>query len=145
MGNRKSQKQIEAHPEKGVRYAHAESVDDDPLPSEQKILALHGIDPSILAWVKEKVDKEQDFRHEIIRRRTKIAEDAQETTGRVAKKDGFVKVFSLVIGGLLLVGCCLGAYLLIAAGRDIGWVLVGPPVMMVLAAIVSGKKTDSKK
>lgn len=35
MGNRKSQKQIEAHPEKGVRYAHAESVDDDPLPSER--------------------------------------------------------------------------------------------------------------
>ena len=34
MGNRKSQKQIEAHPEKGVRYAHAESVDDDPLPTD---------------------------------------------------------------------------------------------------------------
>jgi uncharacterized membrane protein len=144
MGNRRRQRQVEAHPDKGIRVADAETFDDDPLPSEDKLLALHNIDPTILPWVKARLEEEQDLRHEIIRRRTSIAEKAQDTASRTAKTDGTYKILAMVVASLLLIGCCVAAFVLILNGQKLGALFIGGPVMMVVAAIIDGRRSKPK-
>ena len=72
----RSQKQVRVQTNRGNGFQHenTEIFDDNLLPDASEIAALSQIDPNIILWLKERAEKEQDFRHDIFKKRTEILE-----------------------------------------------------------------------
>ena len=113
MSQKKRTAAMQNHPEHGVAAQFHESIDDDPLPNEQKILALHQIDNDILPWLKRNYEKARDQQHEynMEQLKAKAALDRDDRKDRAARR-GFRWVVTLTSAFLLLVCCVSGGYLI---------------------------------
>lgn len=85
---------------------HAEVFDDNLLPSTSEIQKLHQLDPNILPWLKQRAEKEQDFRHSAFNTQIAVNENKhkrEHTTIRLGLLFYTVLVLScLSISGVLL-------------------------------------------
>lgn len=57
---------------KGFQHENLETFDDNLLPEATEIKELFELDRTILSWLKNRAEKEQDFRHDLIHKRTDI-------------------------------------------------------------------------
>jgi len=118
---------------------YQESIDDDPLPNEQKILALHQIDPDILPWIKRTYEKALDQQHEynIKQLEAKSAMDKSDRKDRAAKRA--FRWMATISASIILLGCCAGGGYLIYLDKPGGAAMLGVPVMLTIGALISNK------
>ena len=97
----RSQKQVrvQSHQGSGFQHENTEIFDDNLLPDASEISALSQIDPDILNWLKERAEKEQDFRHENFKKRTEILEADVKGT-QALNKIGMTYAFLIVMSGM---------------------------------------------
>lgn len=98
----RSHKQVRVQSHKGSGYQHenTEVFDDNLLPDATEIQALAQIDPEILNWLKDRAEKEQDFRHEIFKKRTEILECDVKGNQRLNLR-GMTYAFIIIMSGML--------------------------------------------
>lgn len=135
---------LQHHPVQGSAAHIQESFDDDPLPSEQKILALHQIDPEILPWLKENIAKSRDQQHEYQMKKLD-AKIAMDKSDRAERRNRRAFRWVAMLGAIvLMVGCCGAGGYLIYQGKPHGELLLGVPVMFVIGGLISAT-IDSKR
>ncbi len=97
----KSTKQVQLRDHRGHGY-HSENTevfDDNLLPDAAEITALHALDPNILQWLKERAEKEQEFRHQVFSKRTDILEQDVKGTQSLNKM-GMTYAFLIIMSGM---------------------------------------------
>jgi len=97
----RSQKQVrvQSHQGHGIQHENTEVFDDNLLPDAAEIAALSQIDPDIINWLKERAEKEQDFRHEIFKKRTDILEEDVKGTQKLNMR-GMTYAFLIIMTGM---------------------------------------------
>ncbi len=97
----RSQKQVRVQNNRGSGYQHedTEVFDDNLLPDAAEISALSDIDPNIISWLKDRAEKEQDFRHDIYKRRTEILEFDVRGTHKLNLR-GMTFAFLIIMSGM---------------------------------------------
>lgn len=116
-----------------TRVEQNEVFDDNLLPDAAEIERLHQIDSGILPWLKERAEKEQEFRHEAHRKRTEIIDNhnaKEHTTVRLA----------LFIYFFLVLGAGTASFFLIREGFKLeGSIFGGTTLVLALAVLVTRK------
>jgi uncharacterized membrane protein len=118
---------------------HTEVFDDNLLPDAFEIEKLHAIDPDILSWLKNRAEKEQDFRHGAYTNRLGKIENQNKREHNTAR-------YALSIY-FILVALCVGAsYLLLRDGHNLqGSIFGGAAAILALAVLVSRATTKKKE
>jgi uncharacterized membrane protein len=93
------QVQLTGHQGKGYHQENTEVFDDNLLPDALEIRALSEIDPEILIWLKARAEKEQDFRHDVFNKRTKILESDVKAEHRINYM-GMIFAFLIIMSGM---------------------------------------------
>lgn len=83
----------------GHQLERSEVFDDSLLPEALEIERLAKIDPNIVSWLKERAEKEQDFRHEAYQDRIKVVRTA-ETNATIINVMATIFAFLIVSGGI---------------------------------------------
>lgn len=132
-------KQVQLHNSQGKGFQHenTEVFDDNLLPEAKEIEALSKIDPDILNWLKERAEKEQDFRHEIFKKRTDILENDVIGTQKLNMR-GMTYAFIIIMSGM-----GFSALLIYLEHLITGTIFSG--LTIIYAAALFYKRKDSKK
>ena len=80
-------------------------VDDGLLPAADELAKLHAIDPTIIQWIKERAEKEQDARINFNNNRVKLA-DRQSKIPNTSLWLAFVLAISIITVSAIFI--CLG-------------------------------------
>lgn len=145
MSKRNKNVGVQHHPDHGTAARYEETFDDDPLPSEQKIIALHAIDADILPWLKRTYEREQSNSHEYNMKvlEVRAAKDQSDNKDRRQRR-GFRWV-ALVSATIILLGCCGWGGYLIYMGNKHGIAMLGVPVMLTIGSLIKAKMDSNKK
>ena len=124
----------------GHQLEHVEVFDDNLLPEACEIERLTLLDPQIMVWLKERAEKEQDFRHEAYNKKIKLLSKSEN---RITS----LNFFGLSLSFLSLGGIIFFSYLLIINGLKVqGSVFSGATIIGVLAFIFrTPKKQNNQK
>lgn len=135
----KHQRQVKAS-QKGdlANLEHNELFDDSMLPDVAQIERLHVLDNNILAWLKEKSGKEQDFRHKAHMERLSLIKKQNS-------KDHFTLRFSIIVYFLLVAGMGYASFMLIGAGKNIGGSIFGGTTAILALAVLFTRKPPQNK
>ena len=123
----------------GVQQEHTEVFDDNLLPDATEIKELHSIDPNIMEWLKERAEKEQDFRHKYAEKRTDILECNVKGELRI-NTIGLIFAFLIIISGM-----CLSAFLVYLGHVVTGTIFSGLSIIYAAALFIRRNKTNEKK
>lgn len=136
----KKHTQIRQHQSNNVTsIEHREIFDDNLLPDPLDIERLNAIDNDILPWLKQKADKEQDFRHGAYIKRLDFHSDNSKREHNTAR-------FGVTIYFLLVLGCMGISYLLIRDEKNVqGTVFGGVGIILALAVLVTKKPSQNEK
>ena len=95
----KKHTQVQHSNGKGIQQEQTEVFDDNLLPDASEIQALHTLDPNILEWLKERAEKEQEFRHSSHTKRNEIID--RNLKGEIStNKLGLTYAFLIIISGM---------------------------------------------
>lgn len=135
----RSQKQVRVNSERGSGFQHenTEVFDDNLLPDASEIVALSQIDPEILTWLKIRAEKEQDFRHDIFKKRTDILEHDVKGSLRL-NFVGMIFAFLIIISGM-----AFSTFLIYLEHVVTGTVFSGATVIYA-AALFYKRKSENK-
>lgn len=136
----RSNKQIRVQSQQGSGFQHenTEVFDDNLLPDAAEITALSQIDPNIITWLKERAEKEQDFRHEIFKRRTEILESDVVGTQKLNMR-GMTYAFVIIMSGM-----AFSAFLIYLGHLLTGSIFSGLTILYA-AALFYKRKTQDKE
>lgn len=128
----KTQRLLKLGREKDVhRLEHTEVFDDNLLPDAAEIERLYRMDPTIIEWLKNCAEKEQVFRHSVVKKRTEIIDKHN-------RREHFTARAGLFIYLLLLGGCIVASYLLLNQGHTKeGSIFSGTAVILGLAVLIA--------
>lgn len=113
----------------GVQLEHNTVYDDNLLPAAEELAKLHALDDTIVPWVKERTEVEQDGRIWFNKKRLKLA-------GREINFAGFSTILGLVLVFLLIGGFFYLSYDLILQGHEtIGCIFGGVDVVALLTVL----------
>ena len=119
---------------KGVQQEHTEVFDDNLLPDASEIKELSTIDPDIIHWLKSRAEKEQDFRHAALNKRTDILERNVKGEIRINTL-GLVFAFLIIMGGM-----SLSAYLIHLGNILTGSIFSGLSILYAAALFIRKNK-----
>ncbi len=127
------QTQLETNQGKGHQVEVTSSYDDYPLPDADELCRLKELDPNIIDWLKNRAEKEQEFRHEVTRDRNRIVEKNSKGE-RSINRLGLVCAFLI----MMFFGGC--SFWLLHEGKTlVGSAFTGVSILMA-AAIFAGRK-----
>ena len=86
----------------GVQVQQQTIVDDSPLPSSEELIKLKEIDPTIIEWIKQRAEKEQEARIDFNKDRMKLAK-SEHNIVKTSLYLAFITVMALSIFSGLLV------------------------------------------
>lgn len=115
-----------------------ETFDDSLLPDASEIAKLQSIDPEMIHWLKERAEKEQDFRHEVTREKIGMIKE----TERGERKVNYI---GLAISAILLGAGMYISYLLITGGYQIIGSIFTGGMLLAIASFYLGKVKSSNK
>lgn len=120
------------------RLHYSESIDDSPLPSAEELKKYVELDPDFMPYIKEMAKREQEFRHETVERRDKIAK----------REQGLYYFYSsFSFSGCLILAASFGyiSYLLIMADRLIeGSLMAGGTLLTIVLAFLKKVPNQNK-
>lgn len=133
----KSTKQVQVrnHAGQGYHQENTEVFDDNLLPEAAEIQALHAIDPDILTWLKERAEKEQEFRHQAVNKRNDILNHDVKGTQRL-NFFGMTYAFLIIMGGMAL------SAFLIDRGNVVTGTFFGGATILYAAALFYKRKPN---
>ncbi len=128
-------KQTLAANDKAIGHQTEQSVvsDDSLLPDAAEVEKYFIMDPNILHWLKERAEKEQDFRHESVRERTTLINTNEK---RIHTINTVGLIFAFIF---LLVGLLSSVYLIITGCSIAGSIFTGF-TLLVGAGLLAGRK-----
>lgn len=116
---------------------HTEVFEDSLLPNASEIERLTKIDPNIIAWLKERAEKEQDFRHSAFM-------DQSIKMESLYRREHNTTRYGLTIY-FVLVSFCIGAsYFLLKEGHNVQGSLFGGAVVILALAVLVGRNIRKK-
>ncbi|WZL89773.1 hypothetical protein VS868_03275 [Salinimicrobium sp. 3283s] len=131
-----------AHLQKGHNGEHQghieETFDDSLLPDAAEIKRLQQIDPNMITWLKERAEKEQEFRHEFTREKLGMIKSTEKGERRVNYL-GLICSFLLLGGGMFI------SYLLITGGFEIIGSIFSGTTLVAIASIYMRKVRSSNR
>lgn len=116
-----------------TRVEHTEIFDDNLLPDALEIEKLKCLDPDILNWLKERAEKEQDFRHSTFTKRIELTDNHNRRDHNTAR-------YGLLIYFLLVIGCIGASYLLIMDGKNTQGTIFGSAAVVLGLAVLLSRK-----
>lgn len=124
----------------GHQLERVEVFDDNLLPEACEIERLKAIDPEIMIWLKERAEREQDFRHEAYNKKIKLLSKSEN---RVT----FLNFYGILMSFLFLGGIIFFSYLIIINGMKIqGSIFSGATIVAVLSFLFRiPKNTNQNK
>ena len=132
----KHKRQIKAaHTHELQRLEHSEEIDDNLLPDAEEIQKLATIDPDILSWLKQRAEKEQDFRHDFSNKRIKLTNSYEQRHHNTVR-------LGLLVYGVLVIGCLWGAYQLILKGHNVQGTIFGSAAVVLAVAVAITRKPN---
>lgn len=135
----KFNRQIKAAKNKDLqRVEHTEVFDDNLLPDAGEIERLNELDPTIMAWLKERAAKEQDFRHDFSNRQLKVGNNH-------SRRDHNTTRCALVIYFSLVAACIVFSYFLIKDGKDIQGTIFGGTAAVLAFAVLLTRKPQKQE
>ena len=118
---------------KGHRGQMVEEVfDDNLLPDATEIQKLANIDPNIMIWLKERAEKEQDFRHSAFSSKVTLVSKTEKGL-RWINYLGLFFSFILLAGGMFL------SYFLIKEEHEIIGTIFSGIMLVAIASIFMSK------
>jgi len=84
--------------QQGTSFEHEAIFDDSLLPDATELAKLQELDPTIIDWIKNRTEREQDMRHEYTRRRLSIVEKGQTRAYTVDLVTIIVSFILMVLG-----------------------------------------------
>lgn len=116
-----------------------ETFDDSLLPDATEIQKLHQIDPDILNWLKDRAEKEQEFRHNAFSKRVRMVSKSEKGS-RWINYLGLFFSFILLSGGMFL------SYTLIVEGHEVlGSVFSGVMLISIASIFMSKVKSNNNR
>lgn len=113
-----------------------EVFDDSLLPPTTEIEKLSKLDPNIMQWLKERAEKEQEFRHKAFNSRLGLVDKTEKETRRINYL-GLVFSFILLAGGMFL------SYVLIKEDHEIlGSIFTGVTLITIGSLFLSKVKNS---
>ncbi len=94
-------------------HTFEEIFDDSLLPDATEIQKLSAIDPDIIQWLKERAEKEQEFRHNAFFGRMKMVSKSEKGS-RWINYLGMYLSYVLITGGNEILGSIFSGAMLIA-------------------------------
>lgn len=138
-----AKQQRRAHVRKGNNGEHQghieETFDDSLLPDATEIARLQQLDPNMITWLKERAEKEQDFRHEFTREKLGMIKNTEKGERRVNYL-GLICSFILLGVGMFI------SYMLITKDYVIvGSIFSGTTLLAIAALYMRKVKSNDKK
>lgn len=122
-----------------VQHAIEEIFDDNLLPDATEIEKLSKLDPNIIEWLKQRAEKEQEFRHTTFRSKITLV-DKTEKGLRWINYLGLLFSFVLLGGGMYL------SYTLIIRGHElIGSIFSGVMLVAIASIFMSKVKSNNNE
>ena len=116
-----------------------EVFDDHLLPDASEIKKLSELDPNIIQWLKERAEKEQDFRHKTFNSKVKLVSKTERGL-RWVNYLGLLCSFVLLGGGMFL------SYTLITDEHEIlGSVFSGVMLISIASIFMSKVKSNNNE
>jgi len=113
-------------------HIYEEIVDDNLLPDADEISKLSKIDPDIMQWLKERAEKEQEFRQKAFMERLELVKKNE-------RGSRWINYAGLLFSFLLLGGGMYSSYLLIMAGHTLVGTLFSGVVLITVASMFLSK------
>lgn len=113
---------------------HQVEIDDSPLPSPEELERYHSLDPTLMEWLKNRADKEQDARLKIYQVDADLRLGAQNKRYRV-------DVYTLTLAFLIILsGMFFSSFLLIRGFNLAGTIFAGISVIAAAKAFLNFRK-----
>ena len=119
-------------------HIYEEIVDDNLLPDADEISKLSKIDPEIMQWLKERAEKEQEFRQKAFMERLELVKKNE-------RGSRWINYAGLLFSFLLLGGGMYSSYLLIMAGHTLVGTLFSGVVLITVASMFLSKVRGNGK
>jgi uncharacterized membrane protein len=121
------------------RFEQSEVFDDNLLPDANEIEKLHLIDPDIIHWLKNRAEKEQDFRHKAYENRTVLVDKSN-------RRDHNTSRLALIIYFLLVLSCVAASFFLIREGHRLqGSIFGGAAALLALAVLITRRQPKKQE
>lgn len=115
-----------------VGHYYEEEVDDNLLPDAEEIAKLSEIDPNIMQWLKDRAEKEQDFRQKVFIEKLKLVKKNE-------RGSRWINYAGLLFSFLLLGGGMYSSYMLIMADHTLVGTLFTGVVLITVASMFLSK------
>lgn len=116
-----------------------EIFDDNLLPDAREIKALVELDPDIVQWLKQRAEKEQDFRHKSYTNRVKLV-------AKTEKGLRWINYLGLFFSFLLLGGGMYLSYTLIINEHEVlGSIFTGSVLIAIASIFMSKVKSNNNE
>lgn len=117
----------------GHQVEQSVTSDDSLLPDAVEVEKYFQMDPNILTWLKERAEKEQDFRHDSYKQRAELVRYNESRIHRL-------NVIGLIFGfAFLMVGLGLSVYLIITGCSVAGSIFTGLTLLMGAGLLINRK------
>ena len=124
----RKQQIVKSH--QGQGHLVEEVFDDNLLSDASEIERLYKMDNTILEWLKQSAEKEQQFRHDAFREKLDIAQK-QERGVRQISKMGLTFSFLIVLAGMAFSG-----YLIHSEHVVLGSIFAGGIILSIVASFL---------
>jgi len=116
-----------------------EEIDDSLLPSPEELQKYKELDENIINWLKERAEKEQNFRHKFNLERLKL-------TGKHIKNEALINTLGLIFAFVIMVlSLPISAYLILNGHTIVGSILGGATLLTVITAFLSKVKSNNNE
>lgn len=141
MGQRqRSTKGVSLPHGKGAAFEHNETVDDSLLPKAEELAKLKAIDPTIIEWIKQRTEKEQDSR-------LKFNEDQMDLLRKHTLWVHWLDLAAMLFALLVVFGGMAFSWLLISNDHTVGGSLFAGGTLLAAANVffrIRKKRNGSK-
>lgn len=122
----------------GHHIEHTETVDDNLLPDASEIAKLYQMDPDILQWLKNRAEREQDFRHKYALERVDVLKKNEANT-RSLNKFGLTYAFIIFMSGM-----AFSCFLIYKGHTVTGTIFSGVTLLLAASLFISRKAVNAK-
>ncbi len=116
-----------------------EVLDDSLLPDVAEIERLYQLDPDILVWLKERAEKEQDFRQKAFNSKLDLVKRTEVGDRRI---NYMGLIFSFII---LLAGMFLSYTMIMEKHEVLGSIFSGATLVAVISIFMGKVQSNNKK
>lgn len=122
----------------GVALEHNTVYDDSLLPAADELCKLHALDPTIISWIKERTEKEQDARIDFNKRRPTLAL-------REINYSAIITFVGLLVSAAIIAGVFYLSYRLIIDGHENAGMLFGGGDVIGILMVINKFKLRKDK